>query len=163
MMADERKAAHEHPWKVSDVVIFPLLFVGSAMAWAVPLPLFDPASSWVAARWVPGGVLLLGGFAMIRWAKQSLKKGGQPSLPGQPTTELLTTGAFALSRNPNYLGTVMALLSAGVLFNSFWLCGTAILTVLVLQEWMIKPEEAYLAAHFPAPYASYCADVRRWL
>lgn len=40
---------------------------------------------------------------------------------------------------------------------------TAALTALVLNAWMIRPEERYLTENFGEEYDAYRARVRRWL
>ncbi|MHA3980089.1 methyltransferase family protein [Halovulum sp. GXIMD14794] len=156
-MAD---AAHQHPWKISDVVLFPLAVLGGIAEWLWPTRIAGFPNVWLI---VAGVLLALAGAGLIGWAKRTLDAGAQPNLPGVPTTELLTGGAFRVSRNPNYLGTVLIALGLGLALDSLWLLGTALVSALVLDRWMIAPEERYLSARFGETYAGYRRQVRRWL
>ena len=151
-------AAHSHPWKLSDVVIFPLLALGGLAEWLWPTGFDLPAR----VAFPIGLALAAAGFALIAWSKRHLDAAGQPSLPEEPTTALITTGPFAWSRNPNYLGAVIAATGGAVMAVSLWMCATAALTALILDIWMIRPEERYLAKVFGDSYAAYRARVRRW-
>ncbi len=152
-------AAHSHPWKISDVVIFPLLLLGAFAEWLWPT--IPGLSLWIG---VPIGLAIAtGGFALIILSKRHLDKANQPSLPEIPTTELVTTGPFAWSRNPNYLGAVIAVLGGAIVAGSLWMLATAALTALILDRWMIGPEERYLTRQFPDTYPAYCRQTRRWL
>lgn len=76
---------------------------------------------------------------------------------------LVTTGIFAHSRNPMYLG--MSLLLAGW---AIWLAGAAALLgvvvfVLFIDRFQIVPEERVLAAKFGSAYEDYRRAVRRWI
>jgi len=62
----------------------------------------------------------------------------------------------------NYLGAVIAATGGAVMAVSLWMCATAALTALILDIWMIRPEERYLAKVFGDSYAAYRARVRRW-
>ena len=155
----ETQAAHSHPWKISDVVIFPGLAAGGLAEWLWPT--LPGLSVWTM---VPLGLLLaLGGFGLITWSKRQLDAALQPSLPGEPTTTLVTTGPFARSRNPNYLGAVIALFGGAVMAGSLWMLGTAVVTAIILDRWMIRPEERYLADRFGEDYRRYRDRVRRWI
>lgn len=156
-MAD---AAHQHPWKISDVVLFPLAALGGVAEWLSPTSIAGFPNAWLI---VPGVAIALLGAGIIGWAKRTLDAGAQPNLPGAPTTELLTGGAFRLSRNPNYLGAVLIALGLGLALDTLWLLGTALLSALVLDRWMILPEERYLLARFGTEYEDYRRRVRRWI
>ncbi len=159
-MSDEPQAAHEHPWKLSDVVLFPALAVAIALEWLWPTQLRG-FPNWIG---VALGIALCGaGVYMIGWAKRSLEAFGQPNLPGIPTTQLVTDGAFGVSRNPNYLGAIAIAFGSGFVVDSLWFLGLAAVAAIVLDRWMIAPEETYLTTRFEDEYAAYCRRVRRWL
>jgi protein-S-isoprenylcysteine O-methyltransferase Ste14 len=84
-------------------------------------------------------------------------------LPGQPTTELLHRGPFAVSRNPLYLGLLALYLSITFAVPSIWALLLLPVGVLTLLKGAIEPEEAYLRTKFGPAYEEYCRRVRRWL
>ena len=153
-------AAHTHPWKLSDVVMFPALGLSILAEWLWPTELST------LPLWVRGPVAVIaisGGQALIVAAKRTLDQARQPSLPGHPTTELVTGGPYRWSRNPNYLGAILMALGLVALANSVWFLGISFLAALVLDVWMIRPEERYLDRHFGAESTAYRARVRRWI
>lgn len=152
-------SAHSHPWKISDVVLFPLLAVGLIAEYLWP-------TSLQITRWlgIPIGIaLFVGGFAIINWSKAVLDANEQPSLPGEPTTKLVTKGPFGWSRNPNYFGSILAGFGGALALNSLWVIGVSLLAAMLLEVWMIRPEEKYLSNQFGADYETYRNKVRRWI
>ncbi len=160
-MADNTQtSAHMHPWKISDLVLFPAFAAGGVLEWFLPLHIpFPPAPM----RWALGAALAVLGVGLIIWSKLVLDAAGQPSLPGTPTTRLVTTAPFSFSRNPNYLGALTIGLGGALLVNAPWLVVAGPVAGAILQVWMIRPEEAYLRSRFGAEYEDYCRHVRRWL
>ena len=76
---------------------------------------------------------------------------------------LLTTGPYAVSRNPIYLADAALLLGWAL-----WLGNAAGLLMVpvfirTLNRLQIEPEEQALAHKFGEAYRDYCRRVRRWL
>jgi protein-S-isoprenylcysteine O-methyltransferase Ste14 len=79
-----------------------------------------------------------------------------------PATSLQTTGIYRFTRNPMYLGLVIAYAGIVCLFGNWW--GIALLVLLIiLQNWIIKREERYLEREFGQQYIDYKNKVRRWV
>jgi protein-S-isoprenylcysteine O-methyltransferase Ste14 len=110
-----------------------------------------------------GIILLLIGLAMIVITRRHFSQAGQPTDPGIPTTRIITTGPFAWSRNPLYLGAVLIFIGLGGLFHSLWFLVFLLPTVLAVHLILIVPEERYLAATFGESYRQYSRVVRRWV
>lgn len=84
-------------------------------------------------------------------------------LPGQSTSNLLTTGPYRFSRNPLYVG--LLVLHAGAAMAAV---SVGALTALPLAwaglHWgAVLPEERYLRDRIGSPYLEYCRTVRRWV
>jgi protein-S-isoprenylcysteine O-methyltransferase Ste14 len=81
----------------------------------------------------------------------------------KPTTTLVTTGAFRISRNPTYLS--LLLLQVGLAFasHSAWLLITAAAAAAITHWGIILREERYLERKFGDEYRRYATSVRRWL
>lgn len=79
------------------------------------------------------------------------------------TSELVTHGIYALTRNPMYLGMVLIILSLIVRTHSplglVWLLAF----IWYMTEFQIKPEERMLIKVFPESFAAYMYAVRRWI
>ncbi|WP_416384449.1 methyltransferase family protein [Roseibium aggregatum] len=80
----------------------------------------------------------------------------------QPT-RLVTSGIYALSRNPMYLGFLLMLLGVAVCTNEALNVLFAIVFFLVAQFWYIPIEERNAERTFGQPYLDYRKNVRRWL
>ena len=88
--------------------------------------------------------------------------GGGPGLE-RPPEELVSTGPYAYTRNPMYLG--MALIYAGLAIGFDGPIAFALLpfVLIAIQTQVIAREERYLEAKFGDDYRRYKAEVRRWL
>ena len=124
-------SAHSHPWKISDVVLFPILGIAIAAEYLWPTVIFG-FPNWVA---VVVGVGLIGfGNWLIGSCKAALDAADQPNLPGIPTTRLVTDGPFAYSRNPNYLGAITMACGIALIADSWWFWGGAVLGAAILDR-----------------------------
>lgn len=148
----------------------PAFRIWPPVAFGVPFALGVAASTWIGdplalGAWAtPAGIALLAvAVPWDAWGLLAILRRRTGLLPGRPTTALITTGPFRLSRNPLYVGFVLLHVAFALLLGSVWaLVG---LPVAVLAVWWgaIAPEEAYLAAKFGEEYAAYRSRVRRWL
>ncbi|WP_205854983.1 methyltransferase family protein [Piscinibacter defluvii] len=132
---------------------------------------------WVLARWWPlirfevpwpalsglfvaslGGVVSSAGMREFKRAKTTVN----PLHPDRATS-LVTSGIYRFTRNPMYVGIVFVLLGCFVAFGA----ASALLGLPVfigyITLYQIQPEERALLAKFGSEYASYTAQVRRWL
>lgn len=78
-------------------------------------------------------------------------------------SRLITTGVFALSRNPIYLADLLLLAAFAVWLGNAFNVALLVLFVCYINRYQIVPEERALTQLFGAAYAAYCARVRRWL
>jgi protein-S-isoprenylcysteine O-methyltransferase Ste14 len=85
-----------------------------------------------------------------------------PMKPGATST-LVTSGVYALSRNPMYVGLLLVLVAWAVYLSSVWTLAGPATFVLYINRFQIAPEERTLAAMFGATYSQYKRAVRRWL
>ena len=109
-----------------------------------------------------GIVLGFSSFGVQVAAKRALMEAETPSRPGAPTTILVTSGPYSVSRNPLYAGDVLGMAALALVTDSPWGLGVTVLAALVLDRWLIRPEERYLDFMFGAAYADYRRRVRRW-
>jgi protein-S-isoprenylcysteine O-methyltransferase Ste14 len=111
-----------------------------------------------AVLFVAGGAISLAGVVSFRRAHTTVN----PMTP-KASSSLVTSGIYAVTRNPMYLGFAVALAGWGALLGnpaSFMLLP---LFVWYMNRFQIAPEERALASRFGAQFEAYRRRVRRWL
>lgn len=124
--------------------------------WQLPLAL--PMRAGFAGLWVVAGVVIaaLGVLAFRRHATTA-----NPLTP-EAASQIVSTGIFAHSRNPMYLGMALCLTGWALwLAHPLALLGV-VLFIACLHWFQIRPEERILLQKFGEPYAEYLRRVRRW-
>lgn len=110
-----------------------------------------------------GGALVAIGVALMGVAAAQMVLHHTTFIPRRDPSDLVTSGVFALSRNPIYLGDALVL--AGL--SLYWHAPLGLLLVPLFMGFItrryILGEEARIAAHFGESYAAYRARTRRWL
>lgn len=149
----------------------PLYFVGPlALALVLqflvlPLPLAFSGGPAHAAAWRAALGALVGacGVALFGLTVTAHRRVGNDPHPTSPTTALILTGPYRMSRNPGYLG--FALLQTGIALGigSLWVLGSVVVSLLLAHYLAVLPEERYLERKFGDPYRRYCKAVRRWI
>ena len=112
--------------------------------------------SWIAV------VICFMGIFLIIWALISFKKSFRIGLAENSSEGLVTTGAFAISRNPIYVGFAIMVMSQFLIFSS-WILLIYIFIFIFLFRSQILKEEAFLEEQYGNEYAKYCTKVRRWI
>lgn len=79
---------------------------------------------------------------------------GTPA-PMMPTQQLITSGPFALVRNPMSLGTILAYLALAIFAGSISAIFLIIVIGFILLSYMKRYEEEQLLHRFGEPYRSY--------
>ena len=152
---------------------------GAAAPSTVPWPPLVFGAAAVAAvglgralrlrRRLPTGVRALGAAALAAGlgldvaAMATMRRHRANILPHRPATALVTSGPFALTRNPIYLGNTLALAGAGLLSSNPWLPLGAALAARAVADLAIVPEERHMAARFGEDWTAYARRVPRWL
>jgi protein-S-isoprenylcysteine O-methyltransferase Ste14 len=112
---------------------------------------------------IAGVVIFVAGAAIAGWSLYKFYRARTTTTPGQKSSELVTTGFYRFSRNPMYVGFVLAYIGEAGLLVQIW---PLILLPLVIAyvNWIVIPvEEARLAADFGIDYERYREKVRRWI
>jgi len=84
-------------------------------------------------------------------------------VPIKPSTALVVSGPYRLTRNPMYLGLLCVYIAAALWFGLVWALILVPLVVLAVQRLAIAKEERYLEQKFGDAYRQYRAHVRRWI
>jgi protein-S-isoprenylcysteine O-methyltransferase Ste14 len=122
----------------------------------------DLISSW---NGVIALFLLLIAISIVLFAAYQFKKSNTTLDPRAPekTSSLVSEGIFGISRNPMYLGFLLALTAAAIyscnLVNFLFLPGF----IWIANRLYIIPEEKALTQLFGDAYTQYLNNVRRWI
>lgn len=144
-------------------VIPPLIYVvifglGLLLHQVVPLTFLPALPAQVAALlFLGGGVLLIG------WSNMLFRRAHTSLIPIKPTTALVVSGVYHLTRNPMYLGLLCMYIALALWFSLAWALLLVPLVMLAVQRLVIVKEERYLEQKFGAVYRQYCNQVRRWI
>jgi len=105
-----------------------------------------------------GGALAVAGVIAFRNQRTTVN----PLIPSA-SSSVVSGGVYRVSRNPMYLGFLLALAGWAVYLSN---AGAALLLpvfVAYMTQYQIKPEERALLAKFGSEFAQYMSRVRRWL
>jgi protein-S-isoprenylcysteine O-methyltransferase Ste14 len=76
---------------------------------------------------------------------------------------LTTSGPYAWTRNPLYLGSFLLGVGFAVMSGSWIAAGVILLPSLIIYPNVIRKEEAHLRRLFPREFEAYCATVPRFI
>ena len=85
-----------------------------------------------------------------------------PTRPHKAST-MVTSGLYRHSRNPMYLGLLIALLGWGLFLGNLASLACLFVFVPVITHFQVLPEERILREKFGKEYEEYAANVRRWV
>jgi protein-S-isoprenylcysteine O-methyltransferase Ste14 len=161
----ERPSADRADVRVPPAVFFLPMAVAAAFHYFVwPLNFTLPiVLGGSIGRIVIGGLLGLIGLGLPALSIAQFRKTGQKVDVAQPTTSIIRTGPYRFTRNPMYLGAMLAHLGVGTVIGSVGVLAALVPAVVLAQALAIVPEERYLERKFGDEYSRYKASVRRWL
>jgi protein-S-isoprenylcysteine O-methyltransferase Ste14 len=109
------------------------------------------------------GVVVCGiGMLFFVWALRSFKKSFRVGLAENTSQGLVTTGAFAVSRNPIYVAFAMTMIGQFLVFSS-WILLIYIVAAILLFHRQVLREEKFLKEQYGNEYAEYHKRVKRYL
>lgn len=132
---------------------------GLGLEWLYPLPFVPPS---ISARWA-GGLIFALAFVLAIWAIVTIRKSGSRIETNMPTTTIVRSGPYRVTRNPIYLGMLVGQIGLGVAFDTLWVLAMLAPLYLVLRYGVVGREEAYLERKFGDDYRHYKSRVRRWI
>lgn len=161
-MSDDKNEGGPFDWLAAlpTPVMF-LVFIGGGLLldtiWHAELP---TSQIWQPLGWI---LIFAGGLAvLIAWTQIDRIRKNHESGDGDGP-KVATTGVFEFTRNPIYLGILVAIIGAGIKRNEVWLLVSALPAFMALEFLVIPREEADLTEKFGEEYTSYTEKVRRWL
>jgi protein-S-isoprenylcysteine O-methyltransferase Ste14 len=135
------------------------LIFAAAFGWPAPNTgkFFDSD----AVGWI-GVALCLAGLTLLAWSLVSFGQSFRVGIDMKRPDTLITTGIFAFTRNPIYVGFALILLGQFLIYSS-WL----LLAYLVAGYWIfhrqVLREEEFLSRHYGGEFEEYCKRVRRYV
>src|SRR6516225_4833452 len=135
------------------------VLAGLALNWLVPLPflLADLPAGWL------GGMVFLLALGLFAWATVTITTAGSNVPTNRPTTTIVESGPYRVTRNPIYLGMFLGLIGLAIAFDNLWLVMMLVPFALVIRYGVVAREEAYLERKFGDVYRGYRSRVPRWL
>jgi len=147
--------------KIPPLLVW-LVFAGAMLGVAYSAPGLSFAlagSSAIALALVGlGAAVAIAGVVAFRNKRTTVN----PLTPSASSV-VVSGGVYRVSRNPMYLGFVLALAGWAVYLSN---AGAALLLpafVAYMTQYQIKPEERALLEKFGGEFAQYMSRVRRWL
>jgi protein-S-isoprenylcysteine O-methyltransferase Ste14 len=105
-----------------------------------------------------GGALAVAGVIAFRARRTTVN----PLTP-DASTAVVSSGVYRVSRNPMYLGFLLALAGWAVYLSNAGAVLFLPAFAAYMTRYQIKPEERALLAKFGPEFAQYMSRVRRWL
>ncbi|MGB0651780.1 MAG: methyltransferase family protein [Thermoplasmatota archaeon] len=110
-----------------------------------------------------GWVTVSLGLVAVVWAlSEQMKRGNNPEV-NAPTVALVASGPYRYSRNPVYVGFLVAQVGCAIVLGTIWGLGSVLLSAYLIHRYVVLPEEAMMADRFGETYEQYRDRVRRWL
>ena len=141
------------------VLFYLYLVFANAFGWPAPVHARLIPGQWTA--WI--GVLCCAvGVACMTWSLVSFGASFRVGIDADQPDKLITTGIFAITRNPIYVafGFVLA---GEFLIQPTWLMLAYMLAGFALLHRQVLREEAFLREHYGAAFETYARRVRRYL
>ena len=108
-------------------------------------------------------VLFCAGILMVLWTRSMRRKEGVSSRFFEVPNTLVTSGPYALSRHPEYLGLMMICASVFSYYATLLPFIIFILYTQFMARVFVNQEEKVLAARFKVGWLRYQEDTHRWL
>jgi protein-S-isoprenylcysteine O-methyltransferase Ste14 len=147
------------------LVPFVLLIAYAVLANAFGLPLWQPLITPFWINIVPGwigvimcAVAIVGLITTLVGFGDSFRVG----IDEQRPDKLVTTGAFAISRNPIYVCFDTFFVGQFLIHRNVIIIVSVVAFGLLIHRQILR-EEAFLKPHYGAEYEDYCRKVRRYL
>ena len=141
----------------------PLIFLGGLLLGFGLEALLPGGSLPDALRWILGGAALVAGLALQTSFIAAFSRVGTSVEPWKPTTAIVTTGPYRLTRNPAYLGMALIYTGIALLSDAPWVLLPLPVVLAVVDRGVIAREERYLERKFGEEYLGYKRTVRRWI
>lgn len=139
------------------------LFAAACIAWAQSR--YYSAGLSFGGGWADfvGGLLVGAGLLLMLFAVFEMRKFKTTPIPHMEADHLVTTGVFARTRNPIYLGDALVLLGLILRWDAVLALPLIPIFVWIIERRFIVPEESRLRRKFRMDFEQYCRKTRRWV
>lgn len=124
----------------------------------LPMPLSAPLLAASIALGLAG--IGIAGAGVFEFRSQHTTV--NPLAPAR-AARVVSSGVYRWSRNPMYLGMLLALAAWALVLPSWVALAVLPMFVIYMNRFQILPEERVLREKFGAPYGEYLRKVRRWI
>jgi len=150
-----------------DFLLIPIVLalIYSILSKVLGLPMWEPLVRPFWESTLPGWFgLALCGLALVGFALTLASFGDsfRVGIDAQQPGKLVTTGMFAISRNPIYVCFLLFFLGQFLVHRNIVIAAALLLFALTIHRQVLR-EEKFLRAHYGAEYEAYCRKVRRYL
>jgi len=111
--------------------------------------------------WTIGPALICAGEACRLWAMRHIGRSARTQK--EKARKLVTTGPYAFSRNPLYIGNHLILFGFCVLSKLLWFIPVALGICFAFYSFIIIYEEELLKQRFQEDYLKYKSETPRWI
>lgn len=155
-----RRAAPHN--EVRPTAIFVLaLAAGLVLDVVVPLPSIGASGGpWIF--WI-GIAAIVAGALLTTMCLVFFNSIGTGIMPDRPARRLVTSGPYAWSRNPMFVGFALMHAGAALAFESLWALLMLPVAIAITTRTVIRVEEEYMRERFGAEYDEYARWVRQWI
>lgn len=112
---------------------------------------------------VTGIVLGVSGIGVFVVSVITMRDSWRAGVPKDEKTELITSGIYAYSRNPAFLGFDLIYMSELLLFFNWYLLIITLLAIVMLHLQIVNVEEDFLLTAFGDEYLAYKKKVCRYI
>ena len=155
-------------WQMSNdhagvIVLPPLAYVPPILAGLLLHFLWTPLRffpEWSIGPAV-GLPLVVAGVLLLAWAKRTMLSAGVDPNPYEPTTAIVATGLYAVSRNPIYVSATVVYVGIAFVVNMVWPIVFLPVGIVLMYYGVIAHEESYMEREFGEEFLKYKARVRR--
>jgi protein-S-isoprenylcysteine O-methyltransferase Ste14 len=148
---------HAGVWFPPPLLYVAFFIVGYFLQKALPLPLIPQMLAVIA-----GPALVALGVGLALWSAGLFRRRRTSLLPIMPARALVLEGPYRMTRNPMYLGLLLAYLGMAILDQRLWPVFLSPLLVATVNLLVIRKEERYLERKFGDEFVRYMERVGRW-
>lgn len=147
------------PWPPVLYLLAAVVALALHILWPLPW-LTAPLSDLLFAV---GWLLVFGALALDAGAMLAMYRVRTNIWPHRGANHLVTSGPFAITRNPIYVANTMLMLGLGFILGALWFLLLAPVAAYATQKLAIEREEKHLETRFGRHYRDYKKKARRWI